>query len=788
LTAAHWWSTRSGRLLLNAALLSAALYISLTFGRIPGKSSAIWLASGLQIGLLLRLARNEWPASLAVFFALTLIGVAWSGPQRWALALGWPTLNSLGVLLAAHWLSRDGDWVAGRSERLAAWLRFALIGGIVMPGLWGAFGATMLLSVVSAPWTMSGFGQAALGRFVNNALGIFVLVPMVLRCGHLRRLREPGRLLEALLMLGAFAGFAAAVFLQDSPLPLFIVLLPVVLMLFRLEFVGTMACMAILLFAAVGLTLGRHGPFIAMARGDWVYALLLAQCYLMVTFATIVLMTGLLAERQALALRTVELATESARMKSEFLAKMSHEIRTPLNAIIGFAELMRHDPSLSANNLQHVRIINQSGDHLLALIDEVLDMAKVEAGRLELSPKDIHLPAFLDTVIAMMAIRAERKGLKLVLDDAPGLPAFVRADEVKLRQVFLNLLGNAIKFSERGQVALEVRYLAGAETGQGELRAAVKDTGPGIAPAELPGLFVAFQQGREGRHSQGGTGLGLVISKSFVELMGGAISVESTLGQGSCFSFSVKVGLAAAGTPEDRQREAIGLAPGQRAPRVLVADDVEANRLLLERLMQRLGVTVECVANGQQALDLFPALRPDLIWMDLVMPVMCGDVAAQRIRALEGGREVKIVCVTASAFNGERDARIDGSFDGVLVKPVSEARLVEAMRGLLGVEFIYREADAPAAALPPVAGLDDAGLLASTAASWQSDFRSAVISGDVQRVQTEIDALPQPHAALRARLQWLLDRLDLEALATLCRPLDTRREPAAPGLEAAPAA
>jgi two-component system sensor histidine kinase/response regulator len=755
--------------LIDALLLALALYISLVVARAPGQMSAIWLASGLQVGLMLRLPRAQWPLSLLVFFAVTTVGIYYRGMQPGPFLMGAPTLNVLIALLAAHLLSHDAAWVEGRSDRLAAWLRFALIGGLLVPALWGVFGGAIAMFVIDKPWTWAGYFETVISRYVNNALGMFVVVPLVLRFGHLRQLRQPARLLEALLLLGAFAALMSATMLQPSVLPLFAVLLPVIVMLFRLGFVGSMASMIVLAIVVLGFTLAHEGPFIAMTGSHWGRALLLAQVFLMTVFATIVLMASLLAERNALAERTLQLAQESARMKSDFVARMSHEIRTPLNAIIGFAELMRHDTTLSAANTQHVHIINDSGTHLLALVNEVLDMAKVEAGRLELEPRDIELAGFLRAVMAMVALRAERKGLKLELDCPGGLPAFIRADELKLRQVLLNLLGNAVKFTERGQVTVEVRYeppLRPAH-GLGELQVRVEDTGPGMSDEEVAGLFVPFQQGRAGRQAQGGTGLGLVISKSFVELMGGAIWVHSSVGRGSLFAFTVKVGDARGGPHTALQREAIGLAPGQRVPRVLVADDVRPNRLLLERLMARLGVQVQSVADGQQAVALFASYRPDLIWMDLIMPVMSGDVAAARIRRMTGGERVKIVCVTASAFDGDRERILASGIDEVLFKPVGEWQLVQAMHQLLGLEFVFREAGdgnpvaagAPADGAMLFEGLGDELLTA--------DFRAAAVSGDVQRLQWLIDLLPPAQAELRERLQGLLDELDLQALAAL---------------------
>jgi signal transduction histidine kinase/CheY-like chemotaxis protein len=767
-------SSETRRLILNAVLVALALYITLAFARIPGRTSAIWLPTGVEIGLLLRLPRRQWRASLVVYFLLTLVGVTWSGAQRWTLGVGWPVVNTAGAWLTAHLLARDPDWVQGRTERMSAWIRFTWIGGLLVPALWGLAGAALLATAPSFPGTPAAFGTAALGRFVNNALSIFVLVPMFLRFEQLRALREPARLRAALGWLGLFCVLVAGVFTQRSVLSLFVLPLGVVFLLFKLEFVGTIACMVILLVGAFAGTLAHTGPFIALTGGDWPQALLMAQGYLMTIFATIVLMTGLLAERQAMAQRTIELATESARMKSEFLAKMSHEIRTPLNAILGFADLLRQDAQLSGENLQSVRIINQSGKHLLTLINEVLDMAKIDAGHAELAPTDIELAGFIDSLAAMMALRAERKGLAFVVDAEPGLPAFVRVDALKLRQVLLNLVGNAIKFTERGQVLLTLRHVQAVPGArEGWLQVVVGDTGPGIAPEDRARLFGAFQQGHAGRHSQGGTGLGLAISQHFVALMGGTIELDSEPGQGSRFAFSVKVAQAERGEVEPVSRDAVGRVAGTRQPLVLVADDTEANRSLMARLMHKFDIATACVPDGLAALDAFATQRPDLIWMDLVMPHLRGDEAMRRIRAMPGGAAVKIVCVTADAFGWRQaeagDALNSGSqfkgFDAVVFKPVHEARLVEVLHDLLGLEFIYGQADA--AAERRTHASQDAEWLAQAPGPWRQQFQQAVLTGDMRRLQQQIDALPPGHAPLRGRLQALLDGIDLPALAAL---------------------
>lgn len=487
--------------------------------------------------------------------------------------------------------------------------------------------------------------------------------------------------------------------------------------------------------------------------------------------------------RASEALLEAKNAAEAAeRAKSSFLASMSHELRTPLNAIIGFAEIMRHDPALSADNAHYVGIINQSGNHLLALINEVLDMAKVESGRVELLEHDIDLPSFLDTVAAMITVRAEKKDLRLVREFAPELPRFVRTDELKLRQVLLNLLSNAVKFTQHGEVRLRVRYAPLAEAGQGELHCEISDTGPGMGAEELAGLFTPFQQGHAGRSSQEGTGLGLVLSKRFVELMGGSISVRSQLGAGSSFAFSVRLGLAAGGQAADPLRRVSGLAPGQRKIKVLVVDDILLNRLLLERMMAAVGFEVCSAVNGEEAVQMFERYKPDFIWIDLVMPVMNGDAAARRIRALPGGQQVRIVCVTASALLEDRSRILASGCDEVLFKPLREPQIFGLMQDLLGLEFVYDDAGSEtlAQSLSQLPDLQSGqAALPALPEDWLQPFQAAVLSGDTQLIQAQIQTLSASHADLGLRLQALLDDLQLDRLAVFAETQAQLQTPSA---------
>jgi PAS domain S-box-containing protein len=460
-----------------------------------------------------------------------------------------------------------------------------------------------------------------------------------------------------------------------------------------------------------------------------------------------------------------EAAEAASRAKSIFLANMSHEIRTPMNAILGFSQLMARDPDLRGRQAEHLGTITRAGEHLLALINDVLEMSKIEAGRLELQPADFDLATLVGDLRAMFQYRAKDRDLQLLVELAPDVPVWVHGDQGKLRQVFINLMSNAVKFTEAGGVA--VRVGGGPDSdGAWRLLVEVEDSGPGIPAEDLEHIFRQFEQSRL-RSTEGGTGLGLAISRRFVELMGGTLSVRSELGRGSVFRFDVLLGppLAAMDALVAPEREVLGLAPGTQLPRVLVADDRKDNRKLIQELLGRLGFQVFEVADGQQAVEAFETLQPDLVLMDMGMPVMDGYEAVRRIRALPGGGDVPILAVTASVFSEDLARVTQAGANGMLRKPFREPELLELIRQALQLEYRY-----PSDATAPDAD-EERPLVPATLEdvpdALRKDLITAALAADpdkLTRLVRSSAALDQASAAL---LIQLAEAYDYESIIAL---------------------
>jgi len=505
--------------------------------------------------------------------------------------------------------------------------------------------------------------------------------------------------------------------------------------------------------------------------------------------------------------RARDAANAANRAKSEFLANMSHELRTPLNSILGYAQILQKADNLHERQREGVRTIRESGEHLLTLITDILDMSKIEAGRMDVQMYEFHLAEFLKRIAQMIRVRTEQKRLSFALTVAPNVPDYIAADERKLRQVLVNLLGNAIKFTEQGRISLSVAVFdptpnpspkgRGAcsplSFGEGAgvrsenfaalpsqnqniwLRFEVADSGIGIAPDDLPKLFVPFRQ-VGARYASEGTGLGLAISAKFVSLMGGELHVESEPGRGSRFWFDLPVQLLAqaetpAAAPPYLSGEVVGYAGTRRL--ILTIDDKTANRAILVNMLEPLGFQMLEADNGFSGLELALSRHPDLILLDLRMPDMDGFEVARRLRAHPAGQTCKIIAVSASVQSDVRQNSLAAGCNEFLSKPVIFEELQRVLTAQLGVTWLTTEQAqeniepaqpepaASALALPP---------------DLAAQLREKAERGDIRAVTRLLDQLAERdprYAPIVEQLRQLAKNFQVDEIAKILRELES---------------
>ncbi len=469
--------------------------------------------------------------------------------------------------------------------------------------------------------------------------------------------------------------------------------------------------------------------------------------------------------------RSQEQAEIANKTKSAFIAHMSHELRTPLNAIIGFSSLMARDTSLTSAHKDNLKVINRSGEHLLTLINGVLEMSKIEAGQMELKYENFDLYRLIDTIENMFAQRLAEKGLELVIKREPTVPRQVRADAIKLRQVLVNLIDNALKFTENGEIHVAISALTSMIATKYHLVFEIRDTGSGIAPNDLKTLFQPFAQMEISNKSTLGSGLGLPICREYVNLMGGDISVQSKMNEGTKIRFDIIVESVAQLTPQSplSNYRVIGLAEGQKPAKILVAEDRAENRKLLTLMLNNVGFIVKEAIHGEEAIEIVNEWLPDLIFMDMRMPIMDGFTATKIIKKSPRSASILIIALTAGAFDDNRDYILSCGCDDVLAKPFQEEQIFTMLATHLDISYEYEKefSSTLSGIRQESTTIISPKALTVLSAQWLADMRTASDYADTDWVMQLIDKITPDHPHIAGSLRHLAAKYDYKKISSL---------------------
>jgi signal transduction histidine kinase/FixJ family two-component response regulator len=747
----YLWLQRGSTISMLAIGYAIMAEISRHLASTPQNVTPVWPPDGLATGVVLLLGNWVLPGVLiGSFLANIRAFIDPTTPNTIALSI----LPVLGIAIGTTVGTWLGTTLLQRAvkhryplDRVTDVLKFLLFAGAIGPVVNATSGVMVLCLGGKVPWLA--YGTVWFTWWISNVSGIFIVTPAILSChkfirDHQSRLlawyqrlftahshpsaRPSASFRETRYNLGQITELLLLIFLVlliskiafSSGYALEYMLIPLLMWsAFRLgQATATLFTFLITTIAILGTVRGLGG----FARADLNQSLILLQLFIGVVALTALVVSATIAERKqaeaklriafsevakaneelenrvetrTLELREAKLKADNANSaKSEFLANMSHELRTPLNGILGYAQILNRSKALPDKERHGVSIIHQCGSHLLTLINDVLDLSKIEARKLELAPQAIHFPSFLQGVVEICRIRAEQKGIEFHYEPDANLPIGIAADEKRLRQVLINLLGNAIKFTDRGGVTLRVHRILDSGDQMAQLRFVVADTGVGIAPDDLHKLFQAFEQVGEQHRKTEGTGLGLTISQQIVQLMGGRIQVKSQPGVGSDFYFEVTLPLAS--NWSHQQIAAVGNIIGYEGEQqhILVVDDRWENRAVLLNLLEPIGFVMTEAEHGQAGLDQIRQNRPDLVITDLAMPVMDGFTMLRQLRADAGLQTLKVVVSSASVAQLDQQMSLDAGGDDFLPKPVQVSDLFRLLEKQL--ELTWKSEDAPA--------------------------------------------------------------------------------------------
>jgi signal transduction histidine kinase/CheY-like chemotaxis protein len=450
---------------------------------------------------------------------------------------------------------------------------------------------------------------------------------------------------------------------------------------------------------------------------------------------------------------------EAGKAKSRFLANMSHEIRTPMNAILGYAQLLQRASGLTEQQRDHVQVINRSGEHLLALINDVLDMARIESGQMRLNKSETAFSRMIIDVERMFRLRAASEGLEFVVE-SNGVPSHLLTDAAKVRQVLINLLANACKFTDSGRISLRASTL-GLRNGVARIRVEVEDTGMGIAQEDLQSIFGVFKRTKSGEH-RSGTGLGLAVSRQFAMMLGGELSVSSEVGKGSLFLFEFSAEVIEA-QREERPRQVVSLRESPFGRRILIVDDNQENRDVLGKMLKSVGFYVREAEGGAEALEALSVERPDLLLLDLRMPEVDGFEVLRRMRDIEGCKDIPVIVVSASVLDDEQRTTILAGASAFLKKPVHEDLLFEEIALILETEYIY-SGDGRAGEFDEESLLNEVAQIQSLSNALRSRLRDAALGSDMLALEELINAVSGEAPEVAGLVRHYVEGFDYEGL------------------------
>lgn len=741
-----------------AMLYFVLAQIVLTLSADNGVVTMVYPPSGLALAILLIGGKQYfWGIFLGAFSSNAMLNIPWLT----ALIIG--TGNASSALCGAYLLTCYTN-IDLKLCTLGDYLRLIFLGGAVSCSVAALTGSTSLLAfgVIDS----AHYSENIQHWWMGDTLGVILVTPLILVLWHRRNSQITlSPLLESLLLIALTFLIGQIIFLDwfqdqighviNQGYWMFLIITWIAIRM------GTRGMVIVLILIATQAFIGAvkgvgffaHDIVKTNFANYWFYIVTLSTVGMaLATYVTQrnrterelqqyhLSLERLVEERTAELNRAKEKAESANIAKSTFIATMSHELRTPLNAILGFSELMSEDETITAAQKKTLGIINRSGAHLLSMINAVLDISKIEAGRMELTIQPCDLLKLFQDISNMISVRTAEKHLSFRLEIVADIKRYVEIDSGKLQQVLINLLGNAVKFTQQGGVILRAYTQALADDTRVMLNIEVIDSGMGIPKEQQLDLFKPFVQLVKTDANVKGTGLGLAISKSLVKLMGGQISVSSIFEIGSTFKIELPVSIANVENVvvEEAYHAIESIAPDQPAWRLLVVDDNADNRLLLVSMLTGVGFQVQEAENGQEAITLFEQWQPHLIWMDMRMPVMDGYEATEKIRQLPNGDAVKIVAITASAFKEQHDNIIKSGCDAVVHKPFQISEIFTTLTKVLGVKFIYNDIAIPMTSPDLKTGVPS---LAQLPLTLRQQLREAALALDTEEIDRVIDEI-----------------------------------------------